>query len=505
MDEKQDILIVGGSVAGLGSGLALSQAGHRVTILERDPTPLPSSPLEAFERWERKGSPQTRHSHAFLARLRRILIERAPGLLERLHAHGVEEIRFSDMAAKNFENPTFLPEDDDLVLLACRRITFEWVLRRHILDSGLVEFHDGVEVLGLLAQKDAASGLPRVTGVRCRNPRGERTLHADLVLDATGRRSKLPQWLREIGAEKLEEDSEACGIFYSSRFYRLREGAHAPNLNGVVGADLGYMKYGIFPGDAGIFSITLCASPHDAPMRQILRPAGFTAAAGAFPATRDWVDPEVSEPITDVHGMGNLKNTRRFFVREGRPLALGLYPVGDALIHTNPLNGRGCTLAFVHAFLIADALEEQGRDALAFARALDEGIEREIVPWYEATRQQDRDAIEVGESQQSGEDPFSFQREDGSVDPKAYMRSLLRDGLIPGLAEDLELLRTFMRIFNLLEAPQDVMTRPDIFQRVMASWSRRDQRERQVLGPTRDEMASLLAQSAGREQRGEAA
>lgn len=495
--QPKHIVIVGGSVSGLGAGLALSQAGHRVTILEKDATPLPASPLEAFERWDRRGSPQTRHSHAFLARLRNLLRDRAPALLESLLAHGVGELRFADMARQNFTDPALLPEDDEITLLACRRITFEWVLRRYILDTGKVRFWDGVEAQGLLARNDAGSAPPTVEGVRLRRADGTcEELAADLVLDASGRRSKLSHWLVEIGAGELSQHSDPCGIFYSSRFYRLREDASPPNRNGVEGADLGYMKYGIFPGDAGIFSITLCASPDDATMRGVVRPGGFEAAAGALPATREWVDPSVSEPVTDVHTMGNLKNTRRFFVKDGEPLALGVQPIGDALIHTNPINGRGCTLAFVNAYLVADLLDQHPDDPRAFALALDAAMEHEIVPWYEATRRQDLDAIEVNEAQQEGADPFAFDREDGTVDPKAYMRSLLREGLLPGLTEDIALLRAFMRIFNLLEAPQDMLARPDLLQHVLQAWNRRHERPKKDQGPPRSEMTSILVAAA---------
>ncbi len=501
--ENKHIVVVGGSIAGLAAAFILSQNGHRVTVLEKDATPLPTSPLEAFERWDRRGSPQTRHSHAFLARLHGILRDRAPDLLATLLAHGVEELRFQDMArtALGRDDLELVPEDDEITLLACRRITFEWVLRRHVLDSGRVAFKDGVEVLGLEADRDG-TGPPRVTGVRL-SERGAaaRTLDAHLVLDASGRRSVLRRWLQEIGAGTMEKDSEPCGIFYCSRFYRLLSsgasssaaGADKPQLGGVMGSDLGYMKYGIFPGDAGIFSITLCASPHDTDLRRILRTPFFEEAVRALPATREWVEASVSEPISDVHAMDNLNNTRCHFVVDGDPLALAVFPIGDALIHTNPLNGRGCTLAFVNAELVADALRDHPNDATEFARALDLAVEREIAPWYQATLAQDRDGIAVSRAQQRGEDPFVFQREDGTVDARAYMRCLLRDGLVPAMREDLVLLRAFMRVFNLLDSPTDLMKDPQILQRALVSFGRRDKREPVVRGPSRDEMIDQLS------------
>ena len=50
--KAKHVIIVGGSVTGLGAALALSADGHRVTILERDATPMPASHVEAFEQWD---------------------------------------------------------------------------------------------------------------------------------------------------------------------------------------------------------------------------------------------------------------------------------------------------------------------------------------------------------------------------------------------------------------------------------------------------------------------
>lgn len=490
---NRGVVVVGGSIAGLGVALALARDGHRVTVLERDAAPLPASPAEAFERWNRRGSPQTRHSHAFLARLHNLLHDREPALLERLLAHGAERMRFREIAARSFPGAELLAEDDEVTLLACRRITFEWVLRSYVAEREGVVVRDGVEVTGVLAERAAGGGPPRVQGVRLRDGT---TLEADLVVDASGRRSRVDRWLAEIGAGPLPFESETCGIFYSSRFYRVREGAEMPSLDGPVGADLGFLKYGVFPGDAHVFSVTLAASPDDAPLRALMRQPAFEAVAALLPATREWVDAEVALPVSNVHAMAKLDNARRFGLVDGEPRVLGLVCAGDALIHTNPITGRGCSLAFVSAYLLADALRDHPGDLRAFAQDLEARVEREIAPWYEAMRAQDRDAIEVAAMQRRGEDPFAVNRADGSIDPKAYMRSVLRDGLVPALREDLTVLRAFMRLFNLLEPPADLMANPQLMQRVLASHARRDQRAAEDRGPDRDEVMARLAEVA---------
>lgn len=334
--------------------------------------------------------------------------------------------------------------------------------------------------------------MPHVHGVRLEN--GER-LDAELVVDASGRRTRIGRWLEEIGAAPLRVERETCGIFYSSRFYRLREGAEMPVLDGPMGADLGFMKYGIFPGDARTFSITLAANPEDAPFRALFRQPAFEALAASLPTTAAWVDPGTATPISRVIPMANLYNTRRFPVEDGEPLATGFACVGDALTHTNPIVGRGCTLAFVNAYLLADAFSDHPDDPRGFALDLDQRVEAEIVPWYEAVRAQDRDAMLVSAAMREGRDPFAANRADGSVDPQGYMRSVLRDGFVPALREDIVVLRAFMRIFNLLDAPADLLQNPDLLGRVLAAYQRRHERE-PLEAPSRDEVVERMAAAA---------
>jgi glycine/D-amino acid oxidase-like deaminating enzyme len=105
------VVVVGGSIAGLAAALALTGSGRRVTLLERDAAPLPATPLEAFQSWQRPGAPQTRHAHAFLSRLRNLLRERAPELLAKLLAAGARAA-FRRCCRRVCAAP--VPEDEDL-------------------------------------------------------------------------------------------------------------------------------------------------------------------------------------------------------------------------------------------------------------------------------------------------------------------------------------------------------------------------------------------------------
>ena len=96
-------------------------------------TPRRSRPTAdaAFE-WDRRGAPQVRHSHAFLARLRNLLARPPPRRAGALLDAGATEMRFVDRTCRRASVDRLRPRpgDEDLVALACRRTTFEWVLRR---------------------------------------------------------------------------------------------------------------------------------------------------------------------------------------------------------------------------------------------------------------------------------------------------------------------------------------------------------------------------------------
>ncbi len=485
------IAVMGGGIAGLGSALLLARAGHRVTLLERDPTPPVATAAEAFEAWPRRGAPQVRHSHAFLARLRNLLRDRLPDVLEAALEAGAEELPIANLLRGEIDDPSPRPGDEDLTLLACRRLTFEWVLQRRLREEPAVTLRDGSSVEGMLLE--AGRTPPRVVGLRLA---GGETLRADLVVDAAGRRSPLARWITEAGLAPLAMEAEPCGIFYCSRFYRLRPGVVPPERETTIGADLGYLKYAILHGDSGIFSITFAAAPEDRPLRRLLREAPFQAAALALPATRPWVDPAVAAPITRVHAMDGLQNARRFFLREGRPVLLGVAAIGDSAIHTNPLYGRGCSFALVHAALLVDRLAAHGDDLEALAVGLETDVEREMVPWYELARTQDREAAAWARALREGEAPEA-PTPGGAVDPRAYFRDLVLRGLVPALRLDATVLRAFLRSFNLLDPPGDLMRQPDILRRVLAVYQGRDRRSEPELGPDRPGMIALLEASRG--------
>lgn len=488
-------IVVGAGFAGLGAALALARDGHRVALLERDSEATPGSVEDAFVAWRRPGVPQFRHSHAFLARLRNLIRKRAPDLYDALLQAGAEELPLRRLFPGASENDAAAAGDDDLVMLACRRSTFEYVLRRAVLARRGVELVPGAHVVGLDASDRADHDVPRIAGVVVDGPGIRREhLEADFVVDASGRGSHARDWLIQIGARPPDKRRTPCGIFYASRFYRERRERSLPANLGELTADLGYLKYGVFPGDRGTFSLSIAVSSDDRSLRPVAGAAGFDRAAQSLPIPRGWL--ERAEPLGKVRAMTGLDNVHCPLVQAGRPVALGFFAIGDAAIHTNPIYGRGCTLAFVHAYLLADVLRRHGPDMRACALALHEATAREIEPWYDDAVSHDVDWMDVSQVLRRCQDPYDPIYYGGLVDLRVHVRSFLRDGLLPALRRDLSVFRAFMRSMNLVAPPESVLQDPAVAARVLGVYLTRYWRLEPVFGPPRAQMCDLIAGAA---------
>ncbi len=487
--------VVGGGITGLAAALILSRRGARVSIVERDAEPSPPSAAEAFRTWERRGAPQVRHSHIFLGRLRNLLRDEYPDLLQALLEAGARPLHMTERPPQALLPLRPEPGDDDLVALGCRRTTFEWVLRHAALRTGRVDFIGGAQVHGLLAE---TGDPPVVRGLRYRGVAGAwRDLEADMVIDASGRRSTAPQWLAAIGAREPEETCEPSGIVYYTRFYRLRPGAaEPPPTEHPTAADFNWVKYAVFPADEEVFSITLAVPLTESRLKVLAREAAFETMVRCIPALAPWVDAAVSEPMESgrhaVRAMGGLVNRLRRFVDERGPLALRLFVLGDAAYCTNPLYGRGCAQGFLHAHFLRQALDEHPGDPLQAALALDRRGRREILPFYRASVVADRDAVRRAE----GRTPRRLRHR--------LQQRFFEDGVGPAMRCDPVVFRAFLRMMNMMQTPEEAFGEPRVLLRSLRVLMRgRRYNRRYALPPPPDREATISRCEAAGDRQGD--
>lgn len=406
---------------------------------------------------------------------------------------GVRELGFESMLWPS-QKATYVPKpvDAEFTILTSRRTTLELVMRRYVETLPNVTIRSGAMVRRLLTERDP-SGVLKVVGVLVDEGDGEeRELRAPIVIDAGGKNSSAIEQLIDEGAPVAEE-GETAGILYFTRHYRLKPGRTEPPREGnpPAAGDLGYLKFGVFPGDNNCFSITMCAPEIEYEIRKaIVHPEMWDKMIDNLPGLKVWCDAEQAEPTSRVFGMGDLHSRWRDLVRDGKPAVLGFFAVGDCLVRTNPLYGRGCSLAAVQAYMVRDALAETSDPAgrlLAYHRR----VRGELRPYYLAMRSQDRNAIKRAERALTpGYKPTLRHK---------VLRSFAEDAITPAIRFDIDLLRESMRGFHMLEHPNAWFRRPKNFAKIIGYWARGKKRNAAAYaprpGPKREAMMRALGLS----------
>ena len=370
------VVIMGASMGGLATALAVEKSNREILIVERDEAPPEIEPGAAFDRWDRKGVPHFRLSHSLLARLPTLLGQHAPEVLDELARAGIERcpIEFS-LPSNQVASYRPRPADIELRHLWGRRATFEYVLRRHVGRLPHVQFVHGARVEGLLTERQGER--VRVRGLQIARGDMRESIEADWVVDASGSHTKSVEWLRALGAE-IEVETQGSEFSYFCRHYRMRDGGAAPFQR--TGAILDYLWFGAFFAEHGHFSLALaCPTAETELVDTIRRSEGFDAVCRSLPGVVALTDR--SEPASKVLGAGGLNNRWNRYVVRGNPAVLGFFPVGDAHLNTNPMYGRGCSAAFVQAYALADVVAQSG-DPVERARRYDERVWAQLRPQY---------------------------------------------------------------------------------------------------------------------------
>jgi 2-polyprenyl-6-methoxyphenol hydroxylase-like FAD-dependent oxidoreductase len=394
----------------------------------------------------------------FLGRAVRVLRDEAPDLLDDVLVAGALRL------------PVDLGDGPGDAVICSRRLTFEAALWRAARRQQGVTVRPGTGVHDFVF---APSGLPRVRGVQLDT--GE-ALHADLVVDASGRRSPTPRLFVRRGLRPPVEVGQDCGLLYISRYYRLRRRFDYPSRDVPVMVNLGWATAMAFPADRRTFCLLAVVAAIDPLRRELTTEAGFARFHASIPTMAPWL--AAGRPIADIHTMTRVDNRYRRVVDSSGPIASGLLLLGDAAMHTNPTAGRGVSLAFAHVQYLLYALD-RAVSPTELAIGFDTWTDANIGAWYQLQAGADASLLRRAEASVRGE---TLPPPDGTEQIRAVIVELSKQTGPAGLR--------LRRLRNLVSLPSEVLDDPTV-QAVAREFLARLEAEAggRLAGPTRSSFA----------------
>lgn len=437
---NRSAIVIGGSIAGLLAARVLTDYFEQVTIIERDHLPQGAE--------LRSGTPQASHGHALMLRGRNIMESLLPGLESDLIAAGTLVLDQSADAMIRFKGGWAERINSGHKVFSMSRPLLESLIRSRVLYNPQISVREGYEVQQLLTDADGKT----VTGLQIRQRGGQETeiLTADLVVDASGRTSKAPEWLEKIGYPQPKETRIDAFVGYATRWYEVPE-SHKGDWHAMwIQSVWPTVPRGgiILPIEGNRWQVTLFGVAKDYP------PAdedAFLQYARTLASTRFYEAIKNAKPISPVHSFRSTVNRLRHYDKLGR-FPEHLVVLGDAYCAFNPTYAQGMTVASIGAETLMQCLQESGGKLDGLSMTFQKRVAKAIAPAWMMTTTEDLrwETTEGGKK--------------GLMDRVIHWYT---DKVFTLISQDADIYRAFIPVQHMLKPPTSLFA-PSIARKVLA-------------------------------------
>ena len=420
-------LVLGGSVAGLLAARVLSDHASEVVIVERDE--LAGGPVT------RRGVPQGNQVHGLLVRGLEQIEALFPGITQEMFDDGAE-VADPGVDCRWYVDGRPKPPSGIGQGVACTRPFLEWHLRRRVTALNRVAVVRGrAEGLTMVAGRVADVALSGAA------QEGEH-LSADLVVDCTGKSTRIDAWLEAGGYAAPPQRRVNVGLGYASRFYARAPDERLGGARGVISLteDIHRPRGAVaLSVEGGRWLVTVGGYDQDRPSSD---PAEYAARLESDPCIALRQFAHRADMVSEVTTYRYPVSVRRDFHR-CRSLPGGLVGAGDSVASFNPIYGQGMTSAALHSATLATYLasgaspHKPADDYFQRLRPVINSV------WTLST------SADFRLSHVTGDRPRGLWIANRIND--LYTKATLRDADLHGL---------FLRVLNLQEGPE-IMVRPD--------------------------------------------
>jgi len=352
MERASHVVVLGAGIAGVLTTAALAGVADTITVVERDRLP--------DEQAHRAGLPQARHAHLLWSAGARAIDQLLPDAIARLTARGAKRLSVPANAAILSAHGWLPRFDGPQYAVACTRNLLDQTLREQVAEDPRVTIRDHSEIVGLIG--DAT----RVTGVRVRD-RDSGTveqINADLVVDGTGRSSKVKNWLIELavpGVADVREEVIDSGLAYVTRTFQAPSMAAQDFPMVSVQADVPTAGPGLaatlLPVEHGRWLVTLAGTRGYEPPRDEAGFLDFARHEVRHPIVADLIS--ALRPLTPIYSSRSTANRRLYFEQLSH-WPDGIVVLADALAAFNPIYGHGMSVAAHNGLALQAGLHAYG-------------------------------------------------------------------------------------------------------------------------------------------------
>jgi 2-polyprenyl-6-methoxyphenol hydroxylase-like FAD-dependent oxidoreductase len=336
-------VVLGAGIAGLVAAAVLAEQFSTVAVVERDR--LPDNPID------RRGAPQGRHLHSLLTRGSQILEELLPGFLADLTGAGalvLDDVDMSRIYSRigpyTFNRTDPAADPAALVTYQASRPFLEFHLRQRVAALPNVTFLDGRDVGELITTQP-----DRITAVTVHQRESGtcETLHADLVVDATGRGTRTPLLLERLGYTGPPEQTFTADGIYHSQQIAIPDQDSFPERMILVLPEGKAQRGGLVACEDSRWTLTIASRNNDLAHA----PTDF---GDMLMLAQDFIPPHIQAALERARPLSEVSTYRypggvwRRYDRMTR-YPKGLLVLGDALCCLDPINGQGMTMATLHA------------------------------------------------------------------------------------------------------------------------------------------------------------
>jgi flavin-dependent dehydrogenase len=284
---------------------------------------------------------------------------------------------------------------------------------------------------------------------------GDLNVWGDLVVDASGRATKAPEWLAELGYVPPEKTAVNAHAGYAARYYEVDPSLNWKAMYVQPTPESGARGAVLLPQEGNRWHVALIGIAGDYPPND---EAAFLDFARSLPTPEVYNVLKFAEPLTEAVGFRSAENRLYHYDQLPRYLE-NFVAIGDAVFAFNPVYAQGMTVAAVSALNLDRELRVQ-RDSSDDLTGLTERYHNAVaatlaMPWQLATGEDLRwQGTEV--------EGFIPSPDAAALEAMAYMGKVF-----VAANRNTTVLDVFLKVQNMVESPLAFFT-PEMMQLVLA-------------------------------------